>query len=696
MAVPPIKDDQEAVSSFWGVYPWPHITYNRFAHLEGLEQTADETRTMAQALTFLTSAHELGLSIDGCLGYLNGYDVNTRCLSRATKPTVFGKAKYVEEPATAVATADEITTRLATTLSPNDKRQQELKRMCMAAGWSGAQLSLAVESISKNDHVVPFFETAPARLLSPDASRWRDGLEDDTTLGGTVPTLFDGNDHLETITQLVERRNVARQQKLLGLTGLNPRDLSISQREILLEVEWAQRAFMQSYTIAIIDNNEIFQSVCTLNIARLPSRHLHIIRRDDFWNALPNIKKLSIAVIPDWRDIIKEPSGNVDDIPLIPSMAVVGTYQLLLEQISTRSNIEYLHFEWICGGEYAPGLFARNSHILPAPIVARASHMTDRSDPQAVPTLRFPHLKTLSMKNCWSSPHIMHRFLIGLQHDKVEVVIFDSVSLTAEIPRATNPQALSTQQVAQQAIQQAGQQIQAPVVPAAPVGNYGQTLGGQLPAFPTNATAYAVQMGYGWGAPQPFPLIPGGQHALANNVPGQLIAPPAAVNVPLPPGEQPAWLRVPREGSWPAILNCVTSGQTIEDYRFRQDYGEAPCRRHENHFKRLEFTSCGYATLPADFDQTAVTDPAPSLPPAQLRKRRDDIEGSVMKTDDFLLGKVVNYMEQTESLMLQNVFGMTVDWMSRDNERGELLADCVLDGVRSAGNGRFDGIISKP
>ena len=65
LASPPRKSDQEVLISFWGLYRWPFKTYNRYSQLEGLEQTADETRTMAKALKYINTAKELGLSIGG-------------------------------------------------------------------------------------------------------------------------------------------------------------------------------------------------------------------------------------------------------------------------------------------------------------------------------------------------------------------------------------------------------------------------------------------------------------------------------------------------------------------------------------------------------------------------------------------------------------------------------------------------------
>jgi hypothetical protein len=94
LANPPVKCDQEAIVSFWGIYRWPFKTYNRYSQLEGLEQTADETRSMAKALKFISSAKELGLSIDGGLGWLAGPDVNQRVLERGQKLSVFGESRF--------------------------------------------------------------------------------------------------------------------------------------------------------------------------------------------------------------------------------------------------------------------------------------------------------------------------------------------------------------------------------------------------------------------------------------------------------------------------------------------------------------------------------------------------------------------------------------------------------------------------
>jgi len=241
LATPPVKDDQEAITSFWGIYPWPHTNYNRFAHLEGLEQTADETKTMARALEYIKSAHELGLSIDGCLGYLNGPDINNRCAARSAKTSVFGKPKYVEEPCCSLDSIAEPTARSIASLSAAERRHQELERMCITAGWSGSQLNLAVESIRNNDHIYP--EAVSDNSAIKPSLRETNGRRESSS----VPTSIDVDpstmvlipDDFDSTTQSGERGRLLRQRKLLDIIALNPKELTMAQREMLLEIEWA-------------------------------------------------------------------------------------------------------------------------------------------------------------------------------------------------------------------------------------------------------------------------------------------------------------------------------------------------------------------------------------------------------------------------------------------------------------------------
>jgi hypothetical protein len=426
---------------------------------------------------------------------------------------------------------------------------------------------------------------------------------------------------------------------------LKPNDLTNAQREMLLEIEWAQRAFMQSYVIAVIDNPFTFENIETLTIARIPNRHLPILHRDDFWDSLPQLAKLSLAVIPDWREVAKLPTSWVQDDKLAPSQSVTGVFQLLQEQISHRKNIKTLRFEWICGGEEAPGLFARNQHILAAPLVLRAMDMLNRYYVPEV--LSIPHVEHLSLKNCWISPHILTRLGLISRKQTLQSLTLDSVSLTASLPQNAQP---------------------SPVTGHAPQNNA------------HHAAANNLLLN--------FQQVPGQN---GNQPPGPALPAAAAVTT----SNTPAWLQPPRPGSWAHLINTLTPGHTLEEIRYarRSDIDELE-PRDPGSITKLEFKSCGYVRLPLDFDQTALDPPLPPAPQANsVSKRISDLDFLMMKPHDYTLGLIVNHMSDVETQTLENAWNMTVGW---DFSRSVLRLDSAADGVANAGNGRFDGIVRRP
>lgn len=690
LARPPMKDDQQAITTFWGIYPWPYTKYNRYAHLEGLEQTADETKTMATAFRHITRASELGLSMDGGLGFLNGPDINSRVHLRANRPSVFGQAKYVPEPAAAANVAGKQVTALPIAMSANERRYIECERMCKAAGYSGDELRPAIDLLLRNDHVWlenainsrATQENSPSRARVAD-SRGEVAFDPDEVYNA------DDDDERTNTTQPLRRMTHRLKPKTTPKVEwgyLNPKELTNPQKEMLLEIEWAQRAFLQSYTIAIIDNATVFNQISKLTIARLPSRHLPLLRREDFWNALPNVSRLSLAIIPDWRDVVKEPTGWVQDNKLAPSLAVTTVYQLLYEQIARRRNITELHFEWICGGEYSPGMYSRNQHVLPMPVVSYAAHMVDRSTTQ--PVLKLPHIKHLKMKNCWSSPHIMRRFIAGLQQSTLESLTFDSVSLTTNIPQGGQP---GPQQV-QQPLQNLGA-VAANLVTAlqglGPQVLAHQQGAGQATNANPNVPAQQQYLGPGAALPAALPTATTASVTVHNPA-----LPPAISVIPLGVPSEPDWLQPPWFDSWVSIINDITPGRTLEQIRWTLGFSEEPKPRTTYRLKKLDFTSCGYVTLPLDFDQHFFNNQPVLALPNNVARKVAELDLVMMKASDNMLGKIANCIHPREVNAMQNAFNLTVGWLARGQDRAELVLDCELDGFVNAGHGRFDGVIT--
>jgi hypothetical protein len=696
LANPPVKCDQEAIVSFWGIYRWPFKTYNRYSQLEGLEQTADETRSMAKALRFISSAKELGLSIDGGLGWLAGPDVNQRVIARGQKLSVFGESRFLPEPTAFLSKHPRSTKGSESRAAQPGSMRAAFERMLQEAGYLGENLEPSIRMMLENEDTDDSQWTSrpwdnfaarsagnenhPARTtgmenwrvltrrrghIDPVATEAAFAVDEDAV--SQQNTSYSDDDEDDDGQLLPAIAFSCKTQAKAETISLKPNDLTNAQREMLLEMEWAQEAFMQSYVIAVIDNHMTFQHIEALNIARLPSRHLAILRREDFWDSLPQVKKLSLGIIPDWRKVVKEETSWVQDTRIVPSLSIAGVYQLLVQQISLRENITDLHFEWLCGGEYAVGLFARNQHVMAAPLVSEAIHMVNRAHQH--PILTLPHIQHLSLKNCWISPHMMLRFMGSMKESALQSLTLDSVSLTASVVPNAQPAPLTQAGVAQNPPNPANH-------PNPLNAQNAQNAGG-----PLGANLFAGLI-----------VQPGGPPAIAPNAQNAPAQPPTA---PLFNNQQNSvndWLQPPRAGSWADIIDTVTPGITLADLRYSRDnLGPEPPAKEPTAFTKLTLESCGYVRLPLDFDQTVI-DPAHPHQPlnASTTKRIAEIDPFMMKSHDANLGVIVNHIGASESTTLQNAWNMTTDWGS---SRLELLTDARADGAANAGRGRLSGLI---
>ena len=728
LAHPPIKSDQEVLVSFWGAYRWPFQKYNRYTQLEGLEQTADETRTMSKALRFICSADELGLSIDSGLGWLSGPDTNTSVMDRGDKVKVFGTSRFASEPKPMPQPKEKKPFKRAYGIASMAARRSHhnayerilqetnprLQGPRTADGnlvdvegpqmegfqhefTSALGLSSSMTELERLESSEGLAVLRRRTLLSPMNSFTPD-FEDvapapelpDQILQDTRPFPYiewsDEEEEEEETAASTPGRTIPKSTPVKETYPLKPNDLTSAQREMLLEIEWAQRAFMQSYAIAVIDNPDTFQNIKTFTIARLPNRFLPILNREDFWDSLPALESLSLAVIPDWREVVKLPTSYVQDIRLSPSKSVSAAYQFLSNQIARRENITTVHFEWLCGGEEAPGIFARNHLILAAPVVPEAVGMVDRTKLPLV--LSMPHVTKLSLKNCWFSPHVLKLFCLTFKHSRLTRITLDSVSLTAPIPPNTHPNPIihNIREVPQNAVQVANA-----VANAAAVNNMMGNVQVGIQGPNGQQINFAVVP----------PNINPGLLAAAGG-PGQIVA--GETNADDTDDWQPAddeKYVVPVE-SWVSIIETLTPSH-YKSLRFREEELGEPDAQPLNHnpsivptLTRLIFKSCGYVHVPLDFDQSMIgANRLPRGTNAQIMKRVSDIEGVMMKpSNDNILGDIINHLCPIEQWQLVNGYFFDTNWPATPEYMLQ-ITDAVLDGIQSPGDGRFSGTISQ-
>lgn len=366
---------------------------------------------MTAAFSKLTGIRELGLSVLSGLGWLSGRDVSDRAILFRKKPTVFG-SQYVEPDQG---------------LRESMETWEAITRL--EGSWTARFATVAAGG---------FFEAA--REFFPGNNLPRIGFRDMTSDTSKLfpPIMFD-KENLEAKfrPRLVEARdeevdsvpNVLDNDSLELSKVLAPNALTSEQEDWLMEMEWAQGAFLSSWCIALLDNPTVFHSLRTFNIANLSSKYLVSLGRNDIWRALPSLEDMTVLVSPDWRQVCKDVQGTVSTKSIRPSSARFPFWEFLSALFGCNTSIINLKIGYIGGGEHATGMFARNQNILPAPIDKTSYKFTGSSDTDTL--LHFPHVEHLTLTNCWLYPIVLQNFFTNRHAPQLKTLTFDSVSLTA-------------------------------------------------------------------------------------------------------------------------------------------------------------------------------------------------------------------------------------------------------------------------
>ncbi|KAF2660085.1 hypothetical protein K491DRAFT_675112 [Lophiostoma macrostomum CBS 122681] len=745
LANPPTKSLTERHTSFWGSYDWPFEEYRRFDDVAGLEFAADETPRMKTAFSELTKVRELALSIDSGLGWLSGPDKSLRTQVLQRPSEVFGTLKTIPDRRAEAqrelwehVLACHSNTELSSTVEA-DLKHATLYRMEVNRSLT-TELEQSL-SLSKEQPGMPYL----------DASLIQGAVPHDTA-DVQIPLSFDDPELLERFivppsapgsgilfTSTVPPTDAGR---LMG--PLMPASLTTAQKEWLLETEWAQRAFLSSYMLSIMDNPTTFSRVHTLNIPRLSDRYLSVLDRQDFWDALPSLANVTLQVIPGWRTVNKDEAGFVETPKINPCSGIDPFYELVGNVISHRRNIQHLTIGWAAGGEHAEGVHARNRFLLPAPLLPGDSSPEQDVGILAQSLLRFPHVTHLTLKNCWITPAALLQFV--KEHDcrKLRHLTLDSVSLTAVLrepggqppqnhgqqvggaivaggmaaalaaaqglhgPQAGNPnqQAFQGQQnlVQQQqfhlqfltfhiqALQLQIQQLQTQNNP----NNQGQLT--QLQAQLQNQIQLQMQL-QGANPPQAAHGQPPAQHQQPAPPPIQPQAPaPAPIQAPVaaaaaaaamivnPPAPQAALKSQPRVGSWMSIIDIISPGINLTD--FSSEFSEAVAGRRTA-LESINFISCGYARLPyAHFIQPGIESLSHITRNPISQKRYNSLLPAMLPAKWPLLGEVVPDISVTELSALNAGWDLETGWQDSEEAQGP-----EFDGCLPGGTGRFSGVI---
>ncbi|KAI9781669.1 MAG: hypothetical protein M1816_002226 [Peltula sp. TS41687] len=448
----------------------------------GLEATADDTRRMTEAFSNLTRATELALSLDNGLGWLRGPDITWRQKLCNIKPEIF-TPRYNE-------------------FTHEEEMQREAWEQLLRHlnPLTPIQRDIPLKKLKSLDQIPYLFPPLPS---STESSSTDDGPRERLLggLGRVNPTIFSSDlqtrrypappsprasvsegeqaspehsytefilrhPYYEEYIELVSFESFESiaydwntEQPSYWHPGNNPivpgritpNALTRGQMEWLLETDWAHRAFLSSYTLATIDNRAALQNVRILYIARIPSKYLDMLRRHDFWAALENPEALSMFVTPDWHEIMRTGEDHVWLKRLLPSSPIRRFYDLLSEFVGPLERVEKLRIGWSEGGEFAPGMFARNQHVMPGPVVPSAGQMypnvsvqqqtagelesleehPTQTEDSVVQLLDLPHVGHFTLSNCWISFQNLTDLTKKMRAQSLRVIWLDSVSLSS-------------------------------------------------------------------------------------------------------------------------------------------------------------------------------------------------------------------------------------------------------------------------
>ncbi|KAL1866348.1 hypothetical protein Daus18300_006812 [Diaporthe australafricana] len=692
LACPPVKLNQEIVPAPWGLYRWPIADYQRYAQLEGIEKLADETQHMKRAFQFLRVVNEIGISCDAGLGYLQGPDTNPLC--RRVQPSVFRPTIYGDAEPDSDEDSDEDKDRSMSLVI--------LKQMAMNAGYDSNEWPRAVLRLLEDEgRAVKWVEQISASGASRHEKVPLFEITKDTTKEELITLIEDlvGDDEQENVTSAAHAR----------VFGLSPTSLTASQVEMLLELEWAHRALMDSYVIAVMDNKDSFQALRTLTIARCSGRHVPSLMKAEFWETMTCLNSFHLGVIPDWRRLHKDDTGGVSQSRISPIETYRAVFMLLHNFVGEQENIKHVSFEWISGGEFAVGKSQRDRYVMPAPVLAEAFQMVDLQHNFGEEDLiNLPYVERLSIKNCWFTPHVFLNIAKKMSKEMLKQLELESVSLTGPPSKVFEPSIHPGPQgkpshwpwpLCVGAEPGSYFQLQRPAGPGNNNNNH-NIIHGPPPHFnhhvavaaaaaaaallPHNAAgpgnaAQNFQGLNGW-APNP----PHAQFLLAHHGPGAV-----AVNHPAAPVHQDGYNPVDsrwRLFSWPHILASLdmspeavqahlggidpddTHYRTVRaaEQRFSANFQSVLENRDgQDRLKQITFKSCGYVLIESShINNWKIIPNEPLLVQhnIDLPNQLKELDNQMLICHDGLLGKILNYVPEGERQILSNIFGLSFGW----------------------------------
>ncbi len=586
---------------------------------------------MSHALSNLNQTRQLGLSLDSGLGWLCGPDISDREQLFSKKPEVFGKGNNVPDKKT--TSARDLWQGILSCLQ--ESKLQQAADQADSEDDVNKAIKISIPDVfAFQAGLIQVYNarTGEATDIVRTSRRESAPKSEDETVKKSNPLVFHGID--------VDDPDWAppREDASVASIPLKPKSLSKAQEEWLLETEWAQRAFLSSFCMALCDNSDIFANVQCLKIGKLSSRYLSMLQRDDVWSALKNLSDLTVYVSADWRNIIKTDGGVAEAPAVYPSLAATQFYALLNDYVAPLENVKKLRIGYVGGGEHQIGIFGRNKNVLPAPLMCfdNARALMDPS----VTILQCPHVEELTFTNCWFTPQMMKTFVEQMDMGKMKVLNLNSVSLT---PNTTF-------------LDQIGQEF--PIISPGD-GTYDYSQHGTRFFDPAVGNFFATRSRNGRPSTEPNPKgwVVNGQ----------------------------------RIGSWGSVINSITPGADMDFMRYAYGYKDDPTVLRPRTLDRINFSSCGYVSLTKftgfpRFTEIQIDD---VMRPG-LYHRSKQLLSQMMNTSDALIGQIVPMLNDKETEVMLTAFPMKFGW---DNL--EKASHNAEDAQPIGGSGRFSGYVEK-
>ena len=607
--------------TWWGQYRWPLHDYPRYDYCSGLEQKADEYPRMCYALSKLFKVQELGLCIDNGLGWLPGPDTSDREQIFHQKSTVFGCREAEEH-------------------GRNARCQKTWDKL---VGSIGPQLPVpSVLQDNLSGHPPSTLPPPAPVLVVPNNAPYATTAYTHHSLERR-PLIFEGI-NLSNISPgspiaSVDFRSLAQGPVSTRFADgpIVPNHLTRAQKEWLMEIEWAQEAFMTSYCLAIIDNRDTFKNVLSLVIAKLSSKLVSKLQRNDIWEGLPSLSSVTIIVASDFRVIRADGPGEVQLMDIPPSNAVEPFFILLRDYLAEVKNIKSMTIGYFGGGEHQAGIFGRNRFVLPAPLVDCNNETVVMDDLKRV--LPLPHVQNLTLKNCWIAPSILKNLVRTMKRANLRSLNLESVSLTAHVGVSDS--------------------IQPDV--------FGDGLSRHLSKGQRRTND---------------PHVPDSFYSQRH--------------LDSDPGLEDAidWIySPPRIGSWADVLDSISPGPTLNLVRYAFQYSDqAPPAPNHGKLEVINFVSCGYVRLvnQTTLDQSSIPEESFRMSRALFSRAIELAPVMMHRPRDQLLGQIVPKYNALDLSVFKTGLPMTLGWGDDESKY-----DNLEDGRPEGGSGRFTGRLEK-